>query len=45
MDLNPSHFGSYEAFGGIDGTDLASIGETGGITGKSIRTLSRLDSV
>src|ERR1700743_881764 len=39
MDLNPSHLGSYEASGGIDFTDLASIGETGGITGKSICTL------
>jgi hypothetical protein len=33
MDLNPSHFGSYDASGGIPDTDLASMGETGGITG------------
>src|ERR1700733_16228221 len=39
IDLNPSHLGSYEASGGIDFTDLASIGETGGMTGKSICTL------
>src|SRR3984885_11098746 len=39
IDLNPSHLGSYDASGGIDFTDLASIGETGGITGKSICTL------
>jgi hypothetical protein len=28
--------GSYDASGGIDLTDFASIGETGGMTGKSI---------
>src|ERR1700733_95746 len=39
IDLNPSHLGSYDASGGIDLTDLASIGETGGMTGKSISTL------
>src|SRR5277367_1573756 len=39
IDLNPSHLGSYDASGGIDFTDLASIGETGGITGKSMCTL------
>jgi len=32
----PSHFGSYQAPDGIDGTDFASIGETGGMTGSSI---------
>jgi hypothetical protein len=44
MDLNPSHLGSYDASGGIDRTGLASIGETGGMTGNSIRSLSRLGS-
>src|ERR1700751_664745 len=39
MDLNPSHFGSEDESGGKDRTGLASIGETGGITGKSIITL------
>src|SRR6201998_2356208 len=39
MDLNPSHLGSYDASGGMDLTDLANIGETGGMTGKSISTL------
>src|SRR5437588_12137605 len=41
IDLNPSHLGSYDASGGIDFTGLASIGETGGMTGKSISTLLR----
>ena len=40
IDLNPSHFGSYDAPFGIEATDLASIGETGGITGRSIDSLS-----
>lgn len=39
MDLNPSHLGSYDAPGGIDRTGLASIGDTGGITGKCMRSL------
>ena len=39
MDLNPSHLGSYDAFGGIDRTDFASIGDTGGMTGKSIGSI------
>ena len=35
MDRKPSHFGSkLSAPSGICGTDLASIGATGGITGK-----------
>ena len=35
IERNPSHFGSYEnAPVGIAGTDLASIGATGGITGR-----------
>ncbi len=42
MDLKPSHLGSYEASGGIDGTDLASIGETGGMTGNFISSFSRV---
>jgi hypothetical protein len=42
MDLNPSHLGSYEAPGGIDGTDLANIGETGGMTGSFTRSFCRL---
>src|SRR4051812_37839488 len=34
MERNPSHFGSYESWpSGTLGTDLASIGDTGGITG------------
>ena len=33
IERNPSHFGSYEAPGGIVATDLASMGATGGITG------------
>ena len=33
--------GSYDAPGGIEGTDLASIGETGGITGSCIGSLCR----
>src|SRR5258707_4217019 len=41
MDLKPSHLGSYDASGGIALTDLASIGETGGMTGKSIGSLWR----
>src|SRR6516225_10658688 len=42
MDRKPSHLGSYEASGGIALTDLASIGDIGGMTGKSICTLWRL---
>lgn len=34
--MNPSHLGSYDASGGIERTDLASIGDTGGMTGRSI---------
>src|SRR3984893_17586496 len=41
MDLHPSHLGSYDASGGIDRTGVASIGETGGMTGKSIGSLWR----
>ncbi|GAA2058116.1 hypothetical protein GCM10009722_16680 [Williamsia deligens] len=41
MLRNPSHFGSYDAAGGIDFTGLASIGETGGITGRSTGPLWR----
>ena len=33
MLRKPSHFGSYDAPGGIVLTGLASIGDTGGITG------------
>lgn len=36
---NPSHFASYCMPGGILATDLASIGFTGGITGRSILRL------
>src|ERR1700712_1446910 len=36
MDRKPSHFGSYEAPGGMTVTDLASIGRTGGRIGKVI---------
>jgi hypothetical protein len=36
IDLNPSHFGSYDAPGGIAATDFDSIGETGGMTGSFI---------
>lgn len=36
----PSHFASYCIPGGIFATDLASIGFTGGITGRSM-TMSR----
>ncbi len=36
IDRNPSHFGSYQASGGISVTDFASIGGTGGITGSLI---------
>src|SRR4051812_43000528 len=32
-DRKPSHFGSYDAPDGMVGTDLASIGATGGMTG------------
>src|ERR1700758_5764879 len=39
IDRNPSHLGSYDASGGIDRTGLASIGDTGGMTGNSIGTL------
>jgi hypothetical protein len=41
-DLNPSHLGSKEASGGIEATDLASIGDTGGITGSFISSFMRL---
>ena len=41
IDRKPSHFGSYEASGGIVATDLDSIGETGGMTGSCIDSLSR----
>ena len=41
IDLNPSHFGSKEASGGIVATDLDSIGETGGMTGSFIAPFSR----
>src|SRR5262245_40724846 len=41
MDRKPSHLGSYDASGGIALTDLASIGETGGMTGKSIASFLR----
>ena len=44
IDLKPSHLGSYDASGGIDFTDLASIGEIGGMTGKSIDRLIVLES-
>ena len=40
IDRKPSHFGSYQAPGGIVATDLASIGETGGMTGRSIGPLN-----
>lgn len=36
---NPSHFASYCMSGGIFATDLASIGFTGGITGRSMPRL------
>lgn len=36
MDLNHSVLGSYGAYAGFDRTDLDSIGETGGITGKFV---------
>ncbi len=36
IDRKPSHFGSYDAPGGIVLTDLASIGATGGMTGSCI---------
>ena len=39
IERNPSHFGSYDASGGIVGTDLAYIGETGGMTGSFIVSL------
>src|SRR5207302_11517894 len=35
----PSHFGSYDAPGGISGTDFDSIGATGGMTGSFMGTL------
>src|SRR5690242_13290720 len=41
MDRKPSHFGSYDASGGIVLTGLASIGETGGMTGRSIGSFLR----
>src|SRR6195952_3627076 len=41
MDRKPSHLGSYEASAGIVLTDLASMGETGGITGNCIGSLLR----
>src|SRR6478609_6668556 len=37
MARKPSHFGSYSLPAGMEGTDLASMGSTGGITGSVIR--------
>src|SRR5437762_10515658 len=40
MERKPSHFGSNESAPlGISGTDLASIGATGGITGNFMRPI------
>jgi hypothetical protein len=41
IDRKPSHFGSYQAPGGIAGTDFASIGETGGMTGSTGTYIAR----
>ena len=41
MLRKPSHFGSYDAPGGIVCTALASIGATGGITGSCMRPFCR----
>src|SRR5271170_6573475 len=41
IDRNPSHLGSYDASAGIVLTGLASIGDTGGSTGKSMGSLWR----
>jgi hypothetical protein len=43
IDRKPSHLGSYQASGGISGTDFASIGETGGMTGRSIDSFNTRD--
>ena len=40
MERNPSHFGSKDRSPvGIAGTDLASIGDTGGMTGRCMGSL------
>jgi hypothetical protein len=39
IDRKPSHFGSYDAPGGMVLTDLASMGGTGGITGSFTRVI------
>jgi hypothetical protein len=36
MDRKPSHFGSYDMPAGMFGTDFASMGATGGMTGSFI---------
>lgn len=41
MERNPSHLGSYDASGGIAVTDLASIGDTGGMTGNCMCSFLR----
>jgi len=41
IDRKPSHFGSYQAPDGIEGTDFASIGETGGMTGSTGTYIAR----
>src|SRR5215204_3152147 len=46
IDRKPSHFGSKDSEpSGICGTDFASIGATGGITGRSMRSLLRTIAV
>lgn len=41
MARKPSHLASYCMPGGMDVTDLASIGFTGGITGRSMPSILR----
>ncbi|GGX86486.1 hypothetical protein GCM10010324_35010 [Streptomyces hiroshimensis] len=41
MARKPSHFASYSMPGGIFATDLASIGCSGGITGRSMTAIVR----
>src|SRR5215204_1822377 len=46
IDRKPSHFGSKDSEpSGICGTDFASIGATGGMTGSSMRSLLRTVAV